>query len=212
MFLGIINYPIEGLGSIKEILEEKGYVVREKLATEISENEEFEGLIIMGGPMGVYESDRYPFLNVEMKLIRKSIDEGKPVLGVCLGSQLISASLGGEIKPGHFGPEIGIYDVYTLSDFEMLGKKIQVFQWHGDTFTLPKGSTLLAYSEKYFQAFKYKTALAIQFHVEVNSKMIEEWVKAYHGDTKLVEDVKEKEEEFRKLAEKIINYWLRGKT
>lgn len=102
MFLGIINYPIEGLGYIKEILEEKGYKVVEKLATQLSENEEFEGLVIMGGPMGVYESDKYPYLKSEMTLIRKAVNEGKPVLGVCLGSQLLSASLGGSVKKRSF--------------------------------------------------------------------------------------------------------------
>jgi len=94
MFLSIINYPIEGLGSIKEILEDKGYNVKEVLATQLSGNEDFDGLIIMGGPMGVYEADKYPFLKVEMELIRKAVSENKPVLGICLGSQLLSAFSG----------------------------------------------------------------------------------------------------------------------
>lgn len=209
MFLGIINYPIEGLGYIKDILTEKGFEVKEKLATNINEKENYDGLIVMGGPMGVYETDRYRFLEIEMKLIRNSIENDKPVLGICLGSQLISASLGGEVKPGQFGKEIGLYEIYLLEDFRsLLGNSAKVFQWHGDTFTLPKGSKLLAYSEKYFQAFKYKKALALQFHVEVNSKIIEKWVDEYGGNNKLIEEVKENEEGFRKIAEKIINFWL----
>jgi len=86
MFLAVINYPIEGLGSIKEILEDKGYNVKEVLATQLSGNENFDGLIIMGGPMGVYEADIYPFLKIEILLIRKAVSENKPVLGICLGS------------------------------------------------------------------------------------------------------------------------------
>ncbi|MBP1358200.1 MAG: type 1 glutamine amidotransferase [Sulfolobus sp.] len=209
MFLGIINYPIEGLGYIKEILEEKGYKVVEKLATQLSENEEFEGLVIMGGPMGVYESDKYPYLKSEMTLIRKAVNEGKPVLGVCLGSQLLSASLGGSVKKGVFGEEIGVFKVKTVNDFvPLLGEEVEVFQWHGDTFTLPYGSKLLAYSEKYFQAFILGKALGLQFHVEVNSKIVESRVREYGGKKELAEVVREKEEEFRKVAEKIITYWL----
>jgi GMP synthase-like glutamine amidotransferase len=155
MFLAIINHPVERLGNIKDILNEKGYDVKEKLALEIKGNEEFDGLIIMGGPMSVYENDKYPFLNLEVGLIRKALQKGKPVLGICLGAQLLSASLGGEVRKGAFGEEIGIYRVRLLEEFrEILGEEIEVFQWHGDTFTLPQGSKLLAYNEKYFQAFR----------------------------------------------------------
>ncbi|BFI74690.1 type 1 glutamine amidotransferase [Sulfurisphaera ohwakuensis] len=209
MFLGIINHPIERLGNIKDILEEKGYKIRETLATEIRGNEEFDALIVMGGPMGVYESDKYPFLKVESELIRKAISTKKPVLGVCLGSQLLSSSLRGTVTRGVFGQEIGIYTVYLLDEFRnLMGDKIEVFQWHGDTFTLPNNAKLLAYNERYFQAFKYKTAIGLQFHVEVNSKMVSEWVKEYNGDPSLIDQVKEKEEEFRKISEKIISFWL----
>jgi GMP synthase-like glutamine amidotransferase len=190
MFLAIINHPVERLGNIKDILNEKGYDVKEKLALEIKGNEEFDGLIIMGGPMSVYENDKYPFLNLEVGLIRKALQKGKPVLGICLGAQLLSASLGGEVRKGAFGEEI------------------EVFQWHGDTFTLPQGSKLLAYNEKYFQAFRIGSALGIQFHVEVDSRMIREWIDAYGGDKAIVSKVREKEEIFRIISEKIISHWL----
>jgi len=209
MFLAIINHPVERLGNIKDILNEKGYNVKEKLALEIKGNEEFDGLIIMGGPMSVYENDKYPFLNLEVGLIRKALQEGKPVLGICLGAQLLSASLGGEVRKGAFGEEIGIYRVRLLEEFrEILGEEIEVFQWHGDTFTLPQGSKLLAYNEKYFQAFRIGSALGIQFHVEVDSRMIREWIDAYGGDKAIVSKVREKEEIFRIISEKIISYWL----
>ena len=207
--LGIKNYPIEGLGYIKDILENEGHKVIEVDATKLKGNENFDVLVIMGGPMGVYEADKYPFLKVEMELIRKAYKEGKRVLGVCLGSQLISASLGGEVRPGGFGTEIGVYEIYNLSDFrELLGDKIKVFQWHGDTFTLPDEAKLLAYSKKYFQAFKVNKILALQFHLEVDSKMIKSWVEEYKGDKRLIDVVKENEEEFKKNAEKIVKWWL----
>ncbi|AEB94987.1 glutamine amidotransferase class-I [Metallosphaera cuprina Ar-4] len=198
---------MEGPGSIKEVLEERGFKVLERLATEIKGNETFDGLIVMGGPMGVYESDRYPYLNVEMTLIRRAITSGKPVLGVCLGSQLISAALGGSVSRGEFGEELGVYKVYLLEDLrEVLGPSIEVFQMHGDTFTLPKGGKLLAYSEKYFQAFRVGTALGLQFHLEVNRKIVSQWIEYYKINRQFDREVDD--ERLRRSSEKVISYWL----
>ncbi|MEM0072753.1 MAG: type 1 glutamine amidotransferase [Metallosphaera sp.] len=207
MFLTILNHPVEGPGSIKEVLEERGFKVLERLATEIKGNETFDGLIVMGGPMGVYESDRYPYLNVEMTLIRRAITSGKPVLGVCLGSQLISAALGGSVSRGEFGEELGVYKVYLLEDLrDVLGPSIEVFQMHGDTFTLPKGGKLLAYSEKYFQAFRVGTALGLQFHLEVNRKIVSQWIEYYKINRQFDREVDD--ERLRRSSEKVISYWL----
>lgn len=207
--LGVLNHPIEGLGNLAEIFSEKGFKVKEELAVNLKGNESFDILVIMGGPMGVYEADQYPFLYTEMELIRKAKREGKRVLGVCLGSQLISESLGGTVKKGSFGPEIGVSKVKLLPKLD--DKEIDVFQWHGDTFTLPPSSELLAYSEKYFQAFRLEKVLALQFHLEVDAKMVSKWVEEYKGNPKLVQEVKEKEETFRKNLEFIINWWLNQK-
>ncbi|MCQ4336521.1 MAG: type 1 glutamine amidotransferase [Sulfolobales archaeon] len=204
--LGVLNHPIEGLGTLAEILSERGFRVREELAANLKGNESFDVLVIMGGPMGVYEADRYPFLYAEMELIRKAKREGKRVLGVCLGSQLISKSLGDEVTKGPFGPEIGVSKVRLLP--KLGDKEIEVFQWHGDTFTLPPSSELLAYSEKYFQAFRVGKVLALQFHLEVDAKMVSKWVQEYGGNPGLVQEVKEKEEAFRKNLEFIVNWWL----
>lgn len=207
--LGVLNHPIEGLGSLAEIFSEKGFKVKEEPAVNLKGNESFDILVIMGGPMGVYEADQYPFLYTEMELIRKAKREGKRVLGVCLGSQLISESLGGSVKKGAFGPEIGVSKVKLLP--KLGDKEIDVFQWHGDTFTLPPSSELLAYSEKYFQAFRLEKVLALQFHLEVDAKMVSKWVEEYKGNPKLVQEVNEKEETFRKNLEFIINWWLNQK-
>ncbi|BCU71619.1 type 1 glutamine amidotransferase [Stygiolobus caldivivus] len=204
--LGILNHPIEGMGNLAEVLNERGFKVKEKMATELKGNEDFDILVIMGGPMGVYEAEKYPFLYTEMELIRKAMREGKKVLGICLGSQLISASLGGSVKKGIFGPEIGISKVKLLP--RLGDKEIEVFQWHGDTFTLPPSSELLAYSEKYFQAFNTGQIMALQFHLEVDSKMVSRWVEEYKGDTSLISEVREKEEVLRKNLESIVNWWL----
>ncbi len=201
MYLVVKNHPIEGPGTLVDFLEDK---VVEVMAWE-DYPKDFDGLIIMGGPMGVYEAERYPFLYKEMELIRESLRAGKRVLGVCLGSQLISKALGGEVVKGHFGPEIGVSTVKFLNG---LGER-KVFQWHGDTFTLPQGSTLLAYSEKYFQAFTLGRALALQFHVEVEPKMVEKWVEEYGGEKKVVEELREVEDEVHQLAGELVKFWLR---
>ncbi|EWG06736.1 MAG: glutamine amidotransferase [Candidatus Aramenus sulfurataquae] len=200
MYLVIKNHPIEGPGILVDLLDDK---VKEVMAWE-DYPKDFDGLIVMGGPMGVYEADKYPFLYKEMEAIREALSSGKRVLGVCLGSQLTSKALGGEVVKGHFGPEVGVQTVRFLNH---LGEK-KVFQWHGDTFTLPPNSSLLAYSDKYFQAFTFKKALALQFHVEVDSKMVERWVEEYGGDRKVIESVREVEDELYSLAKELVKLWL----
>lgn len=198
--LAIYNHPVERLGSLPVRAEEKR-------AEEIEGNEDFDFLIVLGGPMGVYEADKYPFLFKEMELIRRAYVEGKRVLGICLGAQLIAKALGGEVVRGGFGREVGVVRVKNLSDFKnIFGEELEVFQWHGDTFSLPKGAELLAYNEKYFQAFKMGKAVGLQFHVEVDSKMVREWVSTYGGNEKLIEEVKSIEEKLKEASKKIVEY------
>ena len=107
---------------------------------------------------------------------------------------------------GPFGPEIGISKVRLLP--KLGDKEIEVFQWHGDTFTLPPSSELLAYSEKYFQAFRVGKVLALQFHLEVDAKMVSKWGAGVRGEPWTGAEVKEKEGAFRKNLEFIVNWWL----
>jgi GMP synthase (glutamine-hydrolysing) len=142
---------------------------------------QFGGLIVMGGPMGVYESSRYPFLKPEIALIRRAADAGLPVLGICLGSQLIAASLGASVYPGPT-KEIGWYEVEVTApedDWTVgLSPRFMGFHWHGDTFDLPAGAVRLFRSSLYEnQGFRWgKNVLALQFHCEVNRAMIGEWL------------------------------------
>lgn len=203
--LAIYNHPIETLGTFKKFI--RGNIV-EKNAEELKGDENFDALIIMGGPMGVYEMDKYPFLRVEMELIRKYHLMGKRILGVCLGSQLLAKALGGRVLKGSFGQEIGIMEINLLEEFkDLFGReKIRVFQWHGDTFSLPPNAKLLAYSEKYFQAFRIGNSLGVQFHLEVNKDMVKGWIEVYGGDTKILNDINDEELEIN--AGKLIRYWL----
>ncbi|MEM0016760.1 MAG: type 1 glutamine amidotransferase [Saccharolobus sp.] len=204
--LAVYNHPIETLGTLKRFLPK----VKEVMGEELKGDENFDSLIIMGGPMGVYESDKYSFLLTEMQLIKKAYSENKRVLGVCLGSQLIAEALGGKVIKGPHGPEIGIQTVKLLGDFkEFMGsKELTVFQYHGDTFSLPKEAELLAYNENYFQAFKVNRILGVQFHLEVNSEIVNNWVRVYGGDSKIVEEIKKYEKELENNAEKLVKYWL----
>lgn len=133
---------------------------------------EFDWLVVMGGPMNVYEEAIYPWLAEEKMLIRHAIDEGKIVLGICLGAQLIADVLGGKVSRNPH-QEIGWLDV-SLTDegkispiFSGLPECFTTFQWHGDTFSTPPGANRLAFSEACAnQAFSYKKAVATQFHLE----------------------------------------------
>lgn len=145
--------------------------------------ERYDGLIILGGPMGVYESKTYPHLAEEIHAIRGAIETEKPVLGICLGAQLIAAALGAEVRPGT-DKEIGWYDVALTADGKkdpVLGEideTEKIFQWHRDVFEIPEGAACLAKSKACpNQAFRYgKKVYGFQFHLEVDEHMIERWL------------------------------------
>ena len=154
---------------------------------------EFDWLIIMGGPMGVYDEEKYRWLKIEKIFIKAAIDAGKVVLGICLGSQLIAAALGAKVYPNK-RKEIGWFDVKLTKNskdnflFASFPKKMKVFQWHGDTFEIPDGAIHLAESEAFTnQAFIYNNKIiALQFHFEVTESSLHEMVA--WGINELVQD------------------------
>jgi GMP synthase (glutamine-hydrolysing) len=151
-----------------------------------TEMREAAGLIVMGGPMGVYEHARYPHLRDEMRLIQRALHEDKPVLGVCLGSQLLAAALGAEVKPGA-RKEIGWCPLALSSDaatdplWSGIESPFMAYHWHGDVFDLPRGAVALASSElTACQAFRYGThAYGFLFHMEVTDAIIGDMVAAF---------------------------------
>lgn len=188
--LSIQNISCETLGTLEDFSESDGYVLDKVLAPEdpIPQSAiEFSAIILLGGPMSVYEG--IPYLTKEQFLIRDAYRRNIPVLGVCLGSQLIAGALGGTVFRGA-KKEIGWYDVNVTDKgldnlFKGLEKKeLGVFQWHGDTYTLPQNAVVLAYSDLYPQAFKIGSAYGLQFHLEVTTDMIKVWTEEYREEIK----------------------------
>ena len=150
--------------------------------------EEFDLLIIMGGPMNIYEEEKYPWLAAEKKFIKKAIDSGKKVLGICLGSQLIADALGAKVYPNKH-KEIGWFPVYK-NEFNCFNctryheREITSFHWHGETFDLPEGASRLFSSEATpNQAFAIgENVIALQFHWEVKKENIEKMIQFSGSD------------------------------
>lgn len=191
----IKNIASEGPGTIEEHLlaEKLPYsIIDLKKGDDAPPISTFTHLVIMGGPMAVYEMEQYAFLKNEALLIERAFKANKHVLGVCLGAQMVAHALGARVYAGR-QKEIGWYEV-ALTDEGMRdpcvshlacdGKKsAQVFQWHGDTFDLPAGAVRLASSGLYpNQAFRYSDRVyALQFHIEVTPVIVLDWLKNEKG-------------------------------
>lgn len=153
--------------------------------------EGYEGLVILGGPMHVSETAQHPHLLHEMKLIEEAMKKDLPVLGICLGAQLIAKTLGAKVLNNR-EREIGWHSLEMKEEagrdpvLKHFQKKEKTFQWHRDTFDIPKDAIHLASSSLCEnQAFRYgKKVYAFQFHLEVDEHMIERWLKVpYHQET-----------------------------
>jgi GMP synthase (glutamine-hydrolysing) len=144
------------------------------------------GLIVMGGPMGVYESAKYPYLHDEMLLIESALASGRPVLGVCLGSQLLASVLGAEVKRGA-NKELGWHAVTLMEAahqdpiFGSAPDEFWPFHWHGDVFPLPgKATGLAASGQTACQAFRFgDNAYGILFHLEVTAEQVNEMLSEF---------------------------------
>jgi len=171
------HVPFEGLGSIEVWLKNTGYEISSTQFFE-SENlpdvEDIDLLVVMGGPMSVNNESKYPWLVTEKKFIRSVVNAGKPVLGICLGAQLIANSMGAKVFPNSI-KEIGWFPVEAvMSESNLIfkfPKEIEVFHWHGETFNLPKGAIQIAESKGCKnQAFQIgKNVIGLQFHLETTS-------------------------------------------
>lgn len=146
-------------------------------------------LVIMGGPVGVYQSNEYPFLKQEIEMLQKRIKADLPTIGICLGSQLMAAALGSEVYKGMQGKEVGWKSLALTEDGKgtsteyLCAPHTNMFHWHGDTFDLPKNATLLASTDQYAnQIYSHGKALGLQCHPEVQEHQLQEWFVMFQGD------------------------------
>lgn len=186
----------------------------------------FDGIVAMGGPMGAYDDAALPWLAAEKRLIEEAVRAGLPYWGVCLGAQLLAASLGAPVYAGPV-PEVGVLPVQLTDEgrrdpvFGVLPDDFMALQWHGDTYDLPAGAVRLAGSESYEQqAFVFGRAYALQFHIEVPVSLAEQWadVPAYADSltalptpmtaARLLEQVAEHEDEMTGRARRLFAAWL----
>lgn len=179
----IQHLAFEDLGAWEDVFYQLGLRVRyfEAGIDDLRKAYEYTGLlIILGGPIGVYETVDYPFLQQEIDLLKVRLKNNLPTLGICLGAQLIAHALGAKVYAGH-SKEIG-WSKLTLPVAEnnplQALENIEVLHWHGDTFDLPEQVELLASSDLYpNQAFRVgQNILALQFHAEVSSESLEKWL------------------------------------
>lgn len=183
--LVVMHVESEGPGTLGTFLESHGAQIDtvrlhagEELPRDVGG---LEAVVSMGGPMNVYDEATYPFLRSETVFLEKALDAGIPIVGVCLGSQMIAKAAGASVKLGAV-KEVG-WGTVTLSGsgasdpfFRGLPSAFDVFQWHEDMFDVPVGGTLLASSEICaHQAFSCRNALGLQFHVEVTADILDRW-------------------------------------
>jgi GMP synthase-like glutamine amidotransferase len=183
----------ESLGCIKDWIKKREYPVS---ATRFYENpalpelSDFDFLIVMGGPMGIYDEDKYPWMKSEKLFIRKAIENNKVVLGICLGSQLIANAMGAKVYRNKY-KEIGWFPIQINNEhniFSILPNEIMSAHWHGDTFDLPDGTIHVAESSACKnQAFVYNDkVIGLQFHLEFTGDSLKELIE--HGRDELVKD------------------------
>ena len=186
------HVPFEGLGCIEQWIKRNKHsltVTRFFKDEALPPLSDFDMLIIMGGPMGIYDDEKYPWLSEEKKFIRQAVEANKTILGICLGSQLIAHAMGAKVFPNQ-EKEIGWFDISLTKEgresklLNGFNEAFPVFHWHGDTFGLPFGAEHLFQSEGcQNQGFIRNNVLGLQFHFEVTQESLYEMVK--HGKEEL---------------------------
>jgi GMP synthase-like glutamine amidotransferase len=184
------NWPCEDAAMAGTAFEENGWVLevvpcyRRRHAPAPSA----DALLVLGGPMNVYEEEKFPFLGWETAFIREWVRADRPLLGLCLGAQLLSKATGGTVSRNP-DPEIGHFTVDLTEGgqadpiFSGLPNPLRVVQWHQDTFSLPAGATLLATSRQCRnQAMRLGQAVGLQFHLEIGREKMTTWIREYVKD------------------------------
>ncbi len=189
--LALQHVSFEDLGTLGDVLIDRGFQIRyrqagvDDLASPEAKAEwaEADLVVVLGGPIGVYEGDRYPFIPDELARVKERLDSGRPLVGICLGAQMMAAASGQRVYPGP-AKEIGFKPLILsqageqspLSALQACGP--QVLPWHGDTFDLPEGATLLASTDVVaHQVFSLgPKVLGLQCHLEAQPRDLERWL------------------------------------
>ncbi|MCU1484618.1 MAG: Methyltransferase type 11 [Actinomycetia bacterium] len=172
----------------------------------------FDALVVMGGPMAAHSDDDFPTRAAELRLLADALDRQVPVLGVCLGAQLLAVAAGGRAFRGEAGPEIGWAPVRPVGEdrlFAGLPASFPVLHWHGDTVELPPGAVLLASSDQYpNQAFRVgPVAWGIQFHLEVDRGAVGTFVEHFGGDPAILAEADERLAELAPTRALVLDRW-----
>jgi len=220
MILFIKHIEIEGPGTLGEFFRESGWktkIVELDRSEALPPVDECEAIISLGGPMNVYETDKYPFLAAEENFLKEALRKESPILGICLGAQLLAKAAGAEIKKAG-QEEIGWHEVGLTKEgtkdslFKGLNKNLEIFQWHEDTFDIPRNGVLLATSNICDnQAVRIsRHAWGLQFHLEITPEMLEVWLNYYPKDLDkdkfLLECFKRKETYQRQAGRIYLNF------
>jgi GMP synthase (glutamine-hydrolysing) len=172
----------EGVGQLGPALLKAGFELIRRFRGLERVDLEAALVVVLGGSMSVYEAERHPFLRDELAFLSERVALGRPVLGICLGAQLLAAAAGAEVSRGKNGLEVGVGPVRITkggaADPAFVGlQKLTVAHWHADTFSAVPGATLLASSDRYTQqAFRLGPSLGLQFHLELTAEAFGHWL------------------------------------
>lgn len=182
--LVFVHGPLVTPGWLGDALEELAAdttVVDLSLGDPVPEGD-WDKVVVMGGHMGAYETDKHPWLVAEKHFLKEQLEQGTPVLGVCLGSQLLADVIGGRAHLGN-GREVGFLELDRTdtgeADTTMAALDGTVVAYHQDTFELPEEAELLAFTVRYPHAFRYGSAMGVQSHPELTPEMWDSWMTTY---------------------------------
>ncbi|NQE45083.1 hypothetical protein C5S31_03545 [ANME-1 cluster archaeon GoMg2] len=214
----------EGPGYLEDFLHDNGIeyeIARMYEGEQLPDN--FDVLIVLGGPMNVYEEQRYPYLKRLNTTTKNFVIMGGHYLGFCLGGQLLAKALGAKVRRNHTR-EIGNFEI-QLTDggvedplFKGFNPVFPALEWHGDTFEIPAVAIKVGESELCAnQAFRFKNAYGLQFHLEATPEMLAEWVKVYKDElteeeidaAALIEELKRKADIYRELSNRLFANFFR---
>ena len=209
----------EILGTLDPLLRRHGFRIKYvnfgRAGTATPSVDGYHGLVVLGGPMNVDQVDEYPHLADEVQIVQRAIERGMPVLGICLGAQLIAKALGAPVRRNP-EKEIGWYHVRPTDEARgdpllgHLGEEEKIFQWHGDTFDLPGGAVHLASSDRCAnQAFRFGDRVyGLQFHLEVDDAIVKRWL----GLPALIDEVREMGHDTDRIFEDTDRYIARSRA